>query len=126
MIIQNFNELATSPKKKDTLEILESGLEASMPENILPNFVTAEKITVNNDSINIGKFSNIYTVAFGKAADSMTSAINAIIPIRAGMVVIPNGARSKIKGKKFKIFNAGHPKPDLTSVKAAKEVIKFL
>ncbi len=126
MMIQNFKELATTQKKKDTLEILESGLEASNPENILPKFVTSSKITVDNESLNIEKFSNVYTVAFGKAADSMTRAINAIISIKGGIVVIPKGSRSKIKGKKFQIFNAGHPKPNQTSVKAAKEVIKFL
>jgi hydroxypyruvate reductase len=125
-MIQNFKELATSQKKRDTLEILESGLEASKPENILPKFVTATKITVGSESLNIEKFSSIYTIAFGKAADSMTRAINAIVPIKGGIIVIPKGSRSKIKGKKFQIFNAGHPKPDQTSVKAAKEVIKFL
>lgn len=126
MMIQNFKELATTPKKKDTLEILEAGLEAAKPENILPKFVTPSRITVGKDSLDIEKFSNIYTVAFGKAADSMTRAINAIIPVKAGIVVIPKGSRSKILGKKFQIFNASHPKPNQTSVKAAKEVIKFL
>jgi len=125
-MIQNFKDLATSQKKKDTLEILESGLEAAMPENILPKFVTPNEIIVAGESLQLDKFSNIYTVAFGKAADSMTRAINAIIPIKRGIIVIPKGSRSKIKGKKFQIFNAGHPKPNQTSIKAAKEVIKFL
>jgi len=126
MMIQNFKELATSQKKKDVLEILESGLEASKPENILPKFVTKSSITVGSESLDIEKFSGVYTVAFGKAADSMTSAINAIVPIKGGIVVIPKGSKSKIKGKKFQIFNSGHPKPDQRSVKAAKEVVKFL
>jgi hydroxypyruvate reductase len=117
-MIQNF--------KKETLEILESGLKAANPENILPKFVTSSKITIDGESLDIEKFSNIYTIAFGKAADSMTRAINAIIPVKAGVVVIPKGSRSMIKGKKFQIFNSGHPKPNQTSVKAAKEVIKFL
>jgi hydroxypyruvate reductase len=85
MMIQNFKELATSQKKRDTLEILESGLKASKPENIMPKFVTATKITVGNESLNIEKFSSIYTIAFGKAADSMTRAINAIVPIKGGI-----------------------------------------
>ena len=125
-MIQNFNELATSQKKKDTLEILESGLEGAMPENILPKFLHQNEIIVAGESLKLDRFSNIYTVAFGKAADSMTSAVNAIIPIKGGIVVIPKNSRSKIKGKKFQIFNSGHPKPNQTSVKAAKEVIKFL
>ena len=125
-MIQNFDELATTQKKKETLEILETGLNAASPENILPKFVTKDKITIGGEILNLDKFSNIYTVAFGKAADSMTRALNAIISVKAGVVVIPKGSRSKIKGKKFQIFNSGHPKPNQTSIKAAKEVIKFL
>ncbi|MEK0319801.1 MAG: DUF4147 domain-containing protein [Nitrosopumilus sp.] len=126
MIIQNFKELATTDKKKDCLEILEAGLEAANPENIIPKYVTPNEIKIGGKSINIGKYSNIYSVAFGKAGDSMTRALNAIVPIKSGIVVIPKGSKSRIKGKKFQIFNSRHPKPDQTSVKAAKEVMKFL
>lgn len=126
MIIQNFEDLATTDKKKDCLEILEAGLQAADPENIIPKFVTSDKIKIQGKTIELGGFSNIYSVAFGKAGDSMTRALNAIIPIKSGIVVIPKGSKSKIKGKKFQIFNSRHPKPDKTSVKAAKEIIKFL
>ena len=126
MIIQNFKDLSSSPKKQDALEILEAGLKAASPENILPKFISSNEIKIRGEILKLDKFSNIYTVAFGKAADSMTRAINAIIPIKSGVIVIPKGSRSLIKGKKFQIFNSGHPKPDQTSVKAAKEVIKFL
>jgi len=126
MIIQNFEELAITEKKKDCLEILESGLQAANPKNIIPNYVTPNEIKINGKIFNIEKYSSIYTVAFGKAGDSMTRAINAIISIKSGIIVIPKGSKAKIKGKKFQIFNSGHPKPDKTSVKAAKEVIKFV
>lgn len=126
MIFQNFQELATTQKKKDCLEILHAGLDAANPDNIIPKFVTPEKITINNDTVTLGKYSNIYSVAFGKAGDSMTRALNKIVPVKNGIVVIPKGSKSQIKGKKFKIFNSRHPKPDQTSVKAAKEVVKFL
>ncbi|MGY5148534.1 MAG: glycerate kinase type-2 family protein [Candidatus Nitrosopumilus sp. bin_68KS] len=126
MIIQNFNELAVTDKKKDCLEILEAGLQAADPQNIIPKYVSPNQIKINGEIINMGKFSNIYSVAFGKAGDSMTRALNAIIPIKSGIVVIPKGSKSKIKGKKFQIFNSRHPEPDKTSVKAAKEVMKFV
>ncbi len=126
MIIQNFSDLATTLQKKQSLEILESGLEAASPEKFMSKFVNSKNIVINGDKLDLANFSNIYTVAFGKAADSMTRALNAIISIKAGIVVIPKGSRSMIKGKKIQIFNAGHPKPDQISVKAAKEVIKFL
>ena len=126
MIIQNFNDLATTDKKKDCLEILEAGLQAANPENIIPKYVTSNEIKIGNKSIKIGEYSNIYSVAFGKAGDSMTRALNAIISIKSGIVVIPKGSKSIIKGKKFQIFNSRHPKPDQTSVKAAKVVMKFV
>ncbi len=126
MIIQNFEDLATSEKKRECLEILEAGLKAADPENIIPKFVTTEEIKIQEQILKLSDFSNIYTVAFGKAGDSMTRALNEIIPIKSGIIVIPKGSKSKIKSKKFQIFNSGHPKPDQTSVKAAKEVTKFL
>jgi len=126
MIIQNYEDLATTEKKKDCLDILEAGLRAAEPENIISKFVNANEIIIDGKSLRLDSFSNIYSVAFGKAGDSMTRALNAIVPIKNGIIVIPKGSKSRIKGKKFQIFNSGHPKPDQTSVKAAKEVIKFL
>jgi hydroxypyruvate reductase len=108
------------------LEILESGLQAADPKNIISKFVTTNQIKIGEKILNIDNYSNIYSVAFGKAADSMTRALNAIIPIKSGIIVIPKGSKAKIKGKKFQIFNSRHPKPDQTSVKAAKEVMKFV
>ncbi len=126
MIIQNFDDLATTDKKRDCLEILESGLQAADPKNIISKFVTPKEIKIDGKIINIENYSSIYSVAFGKAADSMTRALNTIIPIKSGIIVIPKGSKAKIKGKKFQIFNPRHPKPDQTSVKAAKEVMKFV
>ena len=125
-MIKNFDVLVDSQKKQESLEILETGLQAANPENIISKYVTPEKIKINGKTIDITKYSNIYSVAFGKAGDSMTRALNAIIPIKAGIVVIPKGSKSVIKGKKFQIFNSRHPEPDQTSVKAAKEVMKFV
>ncbi len=59
MVIQNFKELATSPKKKDTLEIIEAGLEAAMPENILHKYLTPNKIINGKENLNIKKYSSI-------------------------------------------------------------------
>ena len=126
MIIQNFDDLATSENKRKCLEILESGLRAADPEKIIPKYVTSKEIKINEKTIKIENYSAVYSIAFGKAGDSMTRALNAIIPVKSGIIVIPKGSKSKIKGKKFQIFNSRHPKPDQTSIKAAKEVVKFL
>ena len=59
MNIQNFDELADTDKKKDCLEILEAGLSAANPENIIPKYVMPNQIRINNKTIDITKFSNI-------------------------------------------------------------------
>jgi len=122
MIIQNFDDLATTDKKKECLEILDAGLQAADPKNIISKYVTPNEIKINGKSFNLEKYSSIYSVAFGKAGDSMTRALN----IKSGIIVIPKGSKSIIKAKKFQIFNSRHPEPDQTSVKAAKEVMKFV
>ena len=126
MIIQNFEDLSDTSRKRECLEILEKGLEAANPQNIIPDYLFPNEIKIGSKSLKLNEFSNIYTVAFGKAGDSMTRAVNAIIPVKAGIIVIPKGSKSLVKGKKFQIFNSKHPQPDKTSVKAAKEIIKFL
>ena len=108
------------------MAILDAGLAAADPAVIIPQFVTKSHINTGKDALALSDYSKIYTVAFGKAADSMTRKINSIIPLHAGIIVIPKGSRSVLVGKKFQIFNSGHPTPDQDSVKAAKATLKFL
>ena len=82
MIIQNFQDLATTEKKKHCLEILEEGIQAALPENIIPKIVTPNEINIKGETIDLRKYSSIHSVAFGKAGDSMTRALNSIIPIK--------------------------------------------
>jgi len=126
MIIKEYEGLKKSKKHEDALEIVISGLEAAKPENFLPKWVKRDRIILKNKSFELENYRNIYTVAFGKAADSMTRVVNSIIDVKSGIVVIPKGSKSIIKGKKFQIFNSSHPKPNKESVRAAKIIIKFL
>ena len=59
MIIKNFEELAVTEKKKDCLEILEAGLHAAEPQNIIPKYVTPNEIKIDGKIINIEKYSNV-------------------------------------------------------------------
>lgn len=126
MIIRNFDDLATNGKKRDCLEILEAGLQAASPKDILPKFVTPNGIKIKGKTMRFADYSSVHLVAFGKAGDSMAQALNAVFSVKSGIIVIPKGSRSVIKGKKFQIFNPRHPKPDQTSVRAAKKVKKFV
>ena len=128
VIIENFEDLATGRRRRDCLGILEAGLRAADPGRAVRSAVTTGGIRAagGGGTVRTGGYSGVYSVAFGKAADSMTRALNAVIPVAGGIVVIPRGSRSAVRGKKFQVFNSGHPVPDQASVKAARDIVKFL
>lgn len=126
MIIKNFQELDTCHEKHLALEILESGLVAAFPKNMMQKFVHKNKIIIGKNTKNLLKYGQIFVVAFGKAADSMTCEVNSLTGISGGIVVIPQGYDSLLKTKNFEIVYSSHPIPNKNSIKAAKKIIKFL
>lgn len=126
MIIKNFHELATDEDKSTALKILESGLRAGLPNNLMQKFVQKNQVSVGKFTKSLSKYGQIYVVAFGKAADSMTIAVKSLTHINGGIVVIPEGYTSILKTKNFEIIHAGHPVPNKQSVKASTKIIKFL
>ena len=126
MIIQNYSDLAKDRRKINALKILTSGLESALPQKQLQKIINSKQIQCGKKTINLTNYDSIYLVAFGKAADSMANAVSAIINIKNGIVVIPKGLMPEIKNHRFQIFQAGHPTPDKTSVRAARSILKFL
>jgi hydroxypyruvate reductase len=111
-------------KTKDTLEILDSGLQAAMPESFLAKFVERNQLLV--PKINLSKFDKIYIVSVGKAADTMAKFVHSTINSDGGIVVIPQTHTSVFSNKKFRIICASHPIPNNSSIIAAKSIIQLL
>ena len=126
MIIKNFKKLATDCKKKSALSILESGLNAAMPNMALEKFVKRNYLMMGRQKILFKNYDGIYVVAIGKAADLMTERLNSLTRIDGGIVVIPQYTRSLIQSKKFTTMMGSHPIPDTNSLIAAKKTISFL
>ncbi len=112
----------------DCIEILEAGLRRADPLLFMPTYVKPNAIVPPGaPAVEFADYTSIHTVSFGKAADSMARAFNNIVPqVESGIIVMPKGYRSKVRSRKFRIFNTGHPVPDRASTKAAREVVKFL
>src|SRR3990172_2845184 len=91
MIIKNFVDLATDNDKQVTLKILESGLVAGLPKNVIQKFVYKSQISIGKCKIPLSKYDQIYLVAFGKAADSMVCEVNSLTRTSGGIIVIPEG-----------------------------------
>jgi glycerate 2-kinase len=125
VLIKNIKKLQTSKQKKIILSILESGLEAGMPDAVLKKIIHKNKILVQGKTYKLDRYDRVFVVAVGKAAFSMTCSICKYATINGGIVVIPeNTKHGKIPG--FQIIKGSHPIPDKKSIHAAKSIISFL
>jgi len=125
MLIQNKKQIY-NVKTKDALQILEAGLDAAKPEHFLFKFIRKGKLQINKKSYRLSEYGKIHLVAVGKAADSMAKFVHDNIRVDFGIIVIPQNYDSMLSAKNFKIFYAGHPVPNKTSIAAAKSIIKLV
>jgi len=123
---KNIDLVANTKMENNALQILESGLMAAQPKNILKKSVHQNYILLGKNRIVLSKYRKIFVVAYGKAASSMAEYVVKKINISKGIVVIPKNTKSSLISKKFVIIHAGHPIPDRESVKAGKIVQKFV
>lgn len=126
MVILNSGGLCRTKRTRDAVSILESGLAAADPASIIPRFVDHNTIRMDDHDIDLSGYDAVYTVAFGKAADSMSRAAARVLRVKSGMIVVPRDSKPATRGSRFRVHRAGHPQPDRRSVSAAKAVIKFL
>lgn len=126
MIIQNQSDLITSESMKKSLEIIETGLRSALPENFINRFVGNDLIKTDHKTFDLSKYSNIYLVSFGKAADSMAKLVDLKLNTKGGIVVIPKGLKLIGSDKKFQFIKSSHPVPDKSSLRASKIILSFL
>ena len=136
MIIQNFEQLATSVLRRQALNIAEAGLRAINTRQSFEKgfFYNARKdsLSILGRQYNLSQYKNVYCLAFGKAAWEGITAVSQILGDRLtsgfaigieqddGLLALEKRPPSNI------IFRTGtHPHPSETNVKAAKELVEF-
>lgn len=133
-IIKNRQELISDSKTEEVkeirrkiLDIVESGIEAALPERVMKEKVKVIKneLSVCNRTFDLNKFQRIYVIGFGKASGFMASALEKILgdKITEGVVVVKEGF--KVKTGKFEILYATHPIPSIASLEAAKKILEM-
>ncbi len=125
MIIKNYKELASSPMRKQILDILESGIAAVEPRQMLSSLLSYNEdfnsLKVFNKSYDVMR-GRIFVIGGGKASGAMAEALEKIIgpdKIIAGIVSCKD---NNYKIKKIKLIKADHPFPGRRSVKASKKI----
>ena len=80
-MIKNKKELIDSKAKKYALELLEAGIDAVMPENVIKNqvFLRGNVLTIKNRKFYLNEYKRIFVIGFGKASSDMALALEKIL-----------------------------------------------
>jgi len=67
-LIKNFDQLATTPERKIILEMIESGLQAIQPQEVLKNnFIVSDSLLqIQDKKFDLKNFTRVFLVGFGK------------------------------------------------------------
>ncbi len=101
-------------------------------ENVKPKYLIKSKITfhnnilyINDNEINLKKYSNIYVCGAGKASVDMAIGINEILKDRISGGIVISNIKSEDIGN-IKVLKGSHPVPDEQSLLATENLCNFL
>ncbi len=118
-----------SKLRKDIMEIFIASLDAVDPASLVRRHVN-----LDNDILQVGKrrydlsdYSHIYVVGFGKAAASMSYALEGILEDRidGGIINVKRGY-TRVDLRYIEVNEAGHPVPDEASVEGTIKILRLL
>ena len=134
-LFSNYNEILANSEKserrlrEDVLAILASAVKSADPYGLVCNRVRVEgrtlKVSGENATADVELRGKVRVVAFGKASLGMARAIEEILSVDEGIVVIPRGQRCGTHPKSFEVLEASHPIPDESSVHAAEKALEI-
>lgn len=112
--------------KRDIKRIFNSSLQ-----RLNPSLLIKDHIGVVRSEYQEGGFEKIVLVGFGKASYQMTEAFLEEIDndlVSEGVIITKYGHKSSnpLKHKVVKVFEAGHPIPDVNGLKATNEIVGLL
>jgi glycerate-2-kinase len=124
--IKNFEELATTPNRKNALKIVEAGFDAINTEEVIKNKIKLQNniLTINHVHFDLNKFKNIYVVGFGKSSCDAALALEEILgsKITKGAVI----GLSKVDTKYIETFAGAHPRPSEVNDPVGKKIYEML
>ena len=126
-LIKNGETKLNQKARALALRSLESALNAVDPKQIIKSKLLLKNSTlhVNEYSIDLKKFKNIYVIGGGKASGSMAEALEQVLgnSITNGFVNVPRS--SKNKTDIIKLHEASHPIPDEAGVEGTRRMLKI-
>jgi glycerate 2-kinase len=125
-IIKNIDSLATTQSRRHVLEIIETGIESVLPENLLVRSVKfapdSKILTAKNDVYDISS-GRIFVIGGGKAGGLMARALEKIIGTENIAAGIVNSKGNIPDTEKIRVIEAGHPLPDERGIEGVKAML---
>lgn len=125
-LIKNFGELAKTPQRRIVLELIEEGLSAIQPENVIEKNVslTGTVLNTKGQTFDLLKHHRIFILGFGKGSASISKIIGKLLgeQLTEGFVIdveVPDEPSSKIKYTK-----GTHPLPSQVNLDFTKNVVE--
>lgn len=114
--------------RKDARELFDQALKEADPGKCVLEHIKlkGKQLKVGGKSFNLSDFESVYVVAFGKAASSMSAALEELLGEQITEGIVVSNVRSKQAFQKMDFHLSSHPVPDEKSVEAAKEVVSLL
>lgn len=125
-VIRNFNKLATTPLRKDALEIAEAGYQAIDLRCIFTEKlkVIGDHLVVDSKRFALSDYQNIYVLGAGKGSRLAASGIQKVLKRRVTKGYVIDIHPRLIP--KIRVFIGTHPLPSRQNITATNQIIKLL
>ncbi len=115
--------------RRVALKILKVAMDSLDPREAIKNHIHKEDklLYLDNLTLNLDKFQNVYVVGGGKASGAMAEALEEILgnKITRGFINILRKTKSCFKTRKIELNEAGHPIPDEYGLVGAKKIVQL-
>ncbi len=116
--------------RKLCLDALEAALKAADPGLMVRSSVrlSANQLSVDGSSFDLGKFRRILVIGGGKASAAMAVAVESVLAgkISGGAVNVPEGLPEQYDLDAIKLHAATHPLPSLKGVNGVKRMLELV
>jgi glycerate 2-kinase len=126
MIIQNTEQLAKTPLRKDGLAVIEAGFSAVAPQKAIAGQVRLDQgvLTINKTAYNLDQYHNVYVVGFGKSSALMAKSIEGILGDRISSGGVISTKETSLTHVEF--YPGTHPFPSQQNIDATKKLVDIV
>jgi glycerate-2-kinase len=120
--ISNFEELATTPLRRDALTIVESAYEAIDTRAVITKHcrLDGEFLSVEGHSYNIRQFEHVYLLGIGKASSTAIATLEDVLGdiVSEGVVI----DKSPVACRIAEVYKGDHPLPTVHNVEISEKI----